>query len=502
MGELAAVALRDYQTRAIDDVRAALRRGAKRVLLHLPTGGGKTLTSAAVLASALAKGSRTLFVAHRLELIEQAVTTFYRLGIRDIGVVRGQDPRLDLSQPIQIASIQTLARRPVLRDIKIVVIDEAHRSSAASYRKHLFDAYPDAIFLGLTATPCRADGKPLGADWHELVTGARYSTLIEGGHIVAPLVYSTPVLPDLAKVHTVAGDYNHEELEAAVNQGALIGDLYTQWAKLSGGRRTVAFAVSVAHSRAIVSLFQERGVKAEHLDGTTPEPERAAILRLLREGDTQLVSNVGVLCEGWDQPECKCLIVARPTKSLGLYMQIAGRILRPWEDVEPLILDHAGNFDRHGAPHEDREWSLSTKPKRVGAAPSKMCKGCYAYVPASCAVCPHCGYEFVAEVVERERAEDVPVDLALRTLTGDDARLSWFRKLCKGARDKGWKYGAIFHRYRERFGEEPPAAWIAAVKTTYRADEAWKQEVKNMEPVRKLWREHGKLREGAGEWEH
>jgi DNA repair protein RadD len=482
------VALRDYQLRAIDDVRAAIRKGRKRVLLQLPTGGGKTLTSAAVLASALSKGSRTLFVAHRLELIEQTVSTFYRLGVRDLGLIRGQDPRLDLSQPIQIASIQTLARRPVLREIKIVVVDEAHRSSAKSYRKHLFDAYPDAVFLGLTATPCRADGKPLGEDWHELVHGARYSTLIDGGHIVAPLVYSTPVLPDLARVHTVAGDFDQKELEEAVNKGSLIGDLLTQWRRLSGGRRTVAFAVSVAHSRAIVALFAEAGVKAEHLDGTTPEEERRKILQRLKDGDTEVVSNVGVLCEGWDQPECKCLILARPTKSLGLYMQMAGRILRPWEGVEPLILDHAGNFDRHGAPHEDREWSLSDKPRPQGIAPSKMCKACFAYIPASAAICPYCSHEFVQEVVEAPVAEVVPVDLALRTLQGEDARLSFFRKCAAKARELGWKYGAVAHRYRERFGEDPQRAWIEALRVTYRGDDAWRAAVKEAEPRRAAYR--------------
>jgi len=476
------VRLRDYQVRAIAEVREAIRRKLRRVLLVVPTGGGKTLTSAAVLAAALGKGSRTLFVAHRLELIDQTVRTFYRLGVRQLGVIRGKDPRLDLSQPIQIASIQTLARRRPLADIKIVVIDEAHRSCAASYRKYLFEAYPNAVFLGLTATPCRADGRPLGEDWHELVLGARYSELMTGGHIVAPLVYSTPVLPDLATVHTSAGDFDQKELEEAVNKGALIGDLLTQWQKLHGGRRTVAFAVSVAHSRAIVDLFSAAGVRAEHLDGTTAEDERRAMLQRLKDGATQLVSNCGVLCEGWDQPECKCLLIARPTKSLGLWMQMAGRILRPWEDVQPLILDHGGNFDRHGAPHEDREWSLTVRPKRAGAAPMKMCPECYAYVAASAAVCEHCGHVFV--VAPKPAPEPVPVDLALRTLDGDDAQLAFFRRTAKKARESGRMYGWVAHEFTRRFGIDVPRSWLRALKEDYGRDDAWQDAKRARDPIR------------------
>lgn len=488
------VSLREYQSRSIDAVRAALRAGKRRVLLTVPTGGGKTLTSAAILASAVAKGSRVLFAAHRKELIDQTCSTFHRLGVTAFGVVRAQDVRLDLSQPIQIASVQTIARRPRLDGIRVVVIDEAHRATAPSYKKHLFDAYPDAVFLGLTATPVRADGKPLGIDWHELVIGAKYSELISGGHIDEPLVYSTPVLPDLSKIHTVAGEYDQKELEEAVNRGALIGSLHDQWAKLSRGRRTVAFAVTVAHSQAIVAMFRDHGVRAEHLDGTTPETDRAQILARLDSGATQIVSNVGVLCEGWDMPSCKCLLLARPTKSLGLYMQMAGRILRPWGGVSPLILDHAGNFDRHGAPHADREWSLSDKVKEKGETLTKLCPACFAYVSRSLLKCPHCGHEWTQKQVELEmkppEPEVVPVDLQLRTMQTaalsdiEKQQLQFFRDTIKTARKLAWKPQAVWIRFRERFAEKPRSDWTAALKADYERDETWRARVKEMEPIR------------------
>jgi DNA repair protein RadD len=308
-----------------------------------------------------------------------------------------------------------------------------------------------------------------------MVHGATYSALIEEGHIVAPLVYSTPILPDLSGVHTQGGDYNAEELEAAVNRSALIGNIVAEWQKRSGGRRTVVFAVSVAHSIAIVEQFRAAGVRAEHLDGETPEEERAAILARLGAGETEVVSNVGVLCEGWDMPACKCLVLARPTKSLVLYMQCAGRILRPWEEIQPVILDHGGNVDRHGLPHEDREWSLSDKPKKKGSAPQKVCPECFAYIAAALMVCPHCGHQFDEDApAEPKETEQLGhVELALRTLDGPDAELSLFRQLSRRAKEKGYAPGWINYRFEEKFGRLPDKRWWLSVTRAYRKDPDW-----------------------------
>jgi superfamily II DNA or RNA helicase len=467
------IALRPYQLDAIEAVRAEIRAGRRRVLLCVPTGGGKTLTAASVLASAVRKGSRVLFVAHRKELIDQCCSTFARLGVTSFGVIRAQDPRRDPMQPIQIASIQTLARREK-PPADIVVIDEGHRALAKSYIKHLFEAYPTAIFVLLTATPCRTDGRPLKDVADALVLGARYSGLIAEGFIVAPIVYGTPVLPDLRKVRTTAGDFNQEDLEAAVNRSALIGNCVTEWQKRSEGRKTVVFAVSVAHSRALCDAFSAAGARAGHIDGATPENERAETLARLERGDLDVVCNVGVLCEGWDMPSCKCLVLARPTKSLALYMQMAGRILRPWQGVEPLILDHGGNVDRHGMPHVDREWSLDGKVKRSGAAGCKPCPVCFCYVPNGLRVCS-CGHVFDVAAGGGEVAEEdmIPVELALRTLEGPDAQLAFFRTTAKTASERGWKPGAIAIRFRERFGKYPPAGWMPAAKKGLAKDEEW-----------------------------
>lgn len=470
--------LRPYQERAIEEIRDAIRGGRRRIMLTVPTGGGKTLTSACMIASAVAKGKRALFVAHRLELIDQTVATFARLGVRAVGVIRAKDRRRDSSQPIQVASIQTLCRR-TQPDYDLVIVDEAHRATASTYTKHVFERHERAVIIGLSATPIRSDGRPLGTHFEEpIITGARYSELIAEGHLAEPAVYSTPVLPDLSKVRTTGGDYNAEDLEAAMNKGALIGDLVTQWSK-HPRQRTVAFAVSVAHSRAIVDQFRAAGVRAEHLDGTTPEEERRAILQRLATFETELVSNVGVLCEGWDLPPCKTLILARPTKSLGLYMQMGGRILRPWENVTPIILDHGGNVDRHGLPHEDRTWSLTKKAKKQPGAPRlKVCTSCFGYVAAGCKTCPLCGAVLIVETAAAPtELPAVPVDLELRTLDGDAAQLAFFRATHKRARERGWKPGAVMFAFRDRFGTDPPAGWWSALQRDARRDDEWKAKI-------------------------
>ena len=477
------VDLRPYQTAALDEIRDAMRAGKRRVMLQLPTGGGKTLTAAAMLVAALSKGSRSLFVAHRKELIDQTVSTFARLGELRLGVIRAGDRRRDPEAPIQIASIQTLVRRS-RPEAQIVFIDEAHRAAAKSYLSLLED-YPEAFFVGLSATPCRSDGKPLTMFGH-MVHGATYAQLIADGFIVAPDVYGTPILADLSTVRTTAGDYNAADLEEAVNKRALIGNMVSEWTRRSGGRRTVVFAVSVAHSQAIVAQFAREGVRAEHLDGTTPEIERSSILARLASGETTVVSNVGVLCEGWDLPACKCLVLARPTKSLALYMQMAGRILRPWQGVTPVILDHGGNVDRHGLPHEDREWSLTEKAKRDPRAPPlRACPECFAMVTAALRACPHCGAEFPAAVSPEppEPPEALShVELALRTIQGDDAQLAFFRALAAQARERRWRPGAVNHRFREKFGALPPLKWWNALKRGFKADTEWAADVEAKAP--------------------
>lgn len=372
------------------------------MLLVAPTGSGKTTVAAAIIARAVDRGERVLFLAHRRELIDQAYARVLGAGLveSEVGVLMANDGRRRPGAAVQVASIDTLRQRAHPR-ADVVFIDEAHRALSASYRK-ISAAYPHALHIGLTATPYRADGKGLGDAYDELIVVASPRELIAEGYLVEPRIFTVPRerRPDLRRVRVKAGDYSARELEEAVDRQGLVGNIVEHWQRHAPRVRTICFAVSVAHSKHIVERFVAAGVPAEHLDGGTETSERDAILARLRDGRTLLVSNVGVLCEGTDIPPVKCAILARPTKSAGLYLQQAGRILRPWEDQQAIILDHGGCALEHGLPQDDREFTLESEPKRArrsGEPLARECPGCSAVVALGTRVCPACGLQLFAD---------------------------------------------------------------------------------------------------------
>ncbi len=453
------VRLRAYQIQALDRVQARIAAGVRRIVIVLATGGGKTTIAVQIILEAISRGQCVLFLAHRRELISQTYRRLVQMGVpeQDVGVLMGNDPRRRPGAKVQVASVDTLRNRAKPR-ADIAFIDECHRALARSYQD-IAACYPDAVHLGLTATPYRADGRGLGDAYQELVVVASPSQLIAEGYLVEPSVFTVPRehLPDLSSVHIRAGDYEGRELEDAVNRKSLVGNIVEHWLQLARGKRTVAFAVSVEHSKNIAARFIEAGIPAEHLDGTTPGADRDAILARLEQGETQVVANCNVLCEGWDQPSVKCAILARPTKSTGLYLQQAGRILRPWNEERAVILDHAGCAVEHGLPQDDREFSLDGRKKtgRRGPveAPTKVCAACCAVVAVACRACPECGNEFPA-------SERVPEERKGVLVSAQQAReeylLDEWEKLNRRAIERGYKPGWVFYRFKEKFGRAPP----------------------------------------------
>jgi DNA repair protein RadD len=487
--------LRSYQHRAIDDARQARRSGHRRIILTAPTGSGKSVMASAMIARAVELGDRVLVIGHRKELISQFYVHLQRVGITP-GIMRGDDERTDPSSPVQVGTVQTLVRRDLPR-ADLVVVDEAHRVPGASYEQVL-GRYAKATVLGLTATPCRLDGKPLKEHFDAMVHSAGYSELIDAGAIVAPIVYAPKKAPDLSKVRTVAGDYHEGQLESAMME--VVGDVVTEWQKHAGGRQTVVFAVGIDHSRELVARFKEAGVRAAHLDGSTPDVERDQLLLDLATGAITVLCNVGVCTEGWDCPPVKCCVMARPTKSLTLWMQCAGRILRPYcsicrfpcaehpSDV-PVILDHAGNVDRHGLPHEDREWSLDGTAKRKTETRYRTCPACYAYVTGS--PCPVCGH--VAPVAHREvkKSDGVleRIDQAIQKEKSADPKRAYFDSQVDIARKRGFKPGYASAKYKEKYGDWPSWAWSQSVKADHFKDEEWKARISKHEREKAFWNE-------------
>jgi DNA repair protein RadD len=395
--------LRDYQAQAVSEIQRLLfDEGKQRVLLVAPTGAGKTVMAAALVQDFVSRGLRVLFVAHRVELVEQAVA---KLGVPCGVIVAGSPPGLGF-MPCVVASLQTLVRRE-MPPCDVLVIDEAHHAMSASYRR-VIDSLPDAMVVGLTATPTRLDSRGLAEIFSDMYEAARTSALIEQGSLVRPRVFSHPTQPDLSKVKITAGDYNEKQLDQACNQAKIRGDIVEHWLARAENRSSVLFAVSIAHSRALIDDFGRAGVVAVHVDGSMPRGERDRALAAIRSGEARILSNVGIVTEGWDFPELEVCVLARPTASISLLLQMWGRVMRPAPGkTEALVLDHAGNVLRHGMlPHQDVAWRshFSGEKKKRGkkgklgtSLAVKNCPSCYAVVVRHAERCQECGYQWEVE---------------------------------------------------------------------------------------------------------
>jgi DNA repair protein RadD len=473
----AAPELRGYQRELIERVQAMRNAGLRRLLIELATGAGKTVIAAALIADAVKAGWRVLFVAHRRELIIQASQKLHTAGI-DHGILLPGFP-LRPWKPVQVASIASLYARTIrsaaidMPPFDLVVIDEAHHARARTYQL-IIAAYPDAVVLGLTATPARGDGRGLGNVFEALVNGPSVAELIAARHLVPARVYA-PSQPDLTGVRVTGGDYVERELVERVDTAQLIGDVIEHWHRLAGGRRTIVFATGVAHSIHLRDEFRLSGVMVEHIDGTTPADERDAILSRLIAGTVEVVCNAQVLTEGFDCPDVGCLVLARPTKSLVLYRQMVGRGLRPAPGKnDALILDHAGAVFAHGFPDDQIEWSL-TEDRRAENKTHAVrgthhepaltnCPECKAVRPQGQA-CPFCGWR------PRPKPSGIGVaDGELVAVTRDGAaraparshedRRRFYAMLLWIANKHGHRPGWVLYRYRDRYnGAKPPWSW-------------------------------------------
>jgi len=449
------IVLRDYQDDLIDGARGAFREGYKSVLLQLPTGGGKTVTSAVMVRNTVAKGNVAWWLVHRREIINQASATFSSLGIPH-GLVMG-GAVTDPMARVQIGSIQTVARRlHRLPPPNIIVFDEAHHMGARQYQD-VFDAFPDAVKLGLTATPARLDGKGLGNWFQRLIEGPTVSLLIERGAL-SPYRLFAPATPDLAGVKSLGGDYKRDALSKIMDRPSIVGDAVAHYQRLASGKRAVVFACSIEHSRNIVAQFQSAGITAEHVDGSMDTATRDATIGRFVSGETLILSNVDLFGEGFDVPAIETVIMLRPTQSLSLYLQQVGRGLRPMEGKEAaIILDHAGNSLRHGLPDDDREWSLAdrAKKKRAEAAetPVRQCPECYrVYRPAP--KCPGCGHAapVAARVVEEVEGVLAEIDAAAlkREAKREEGSCRTLQDWQALAARRGYSSGWAWHRFNAR----------------------------------------------------
>ena len=452
--------LRDYQQKMIDLVIQSLKQGKRKIMIVLPTGGGKTAIASELVRRSFLKNKSSIFMCHRQELLDQTYDTYGKNGIIPAFIKGGR--HADYNNPMQIASVNTLIRRLDKYKVPdIMFVDECHHSKASQWNKILSWA-EKSVIVGLTATPCRLDGKPLNDMYDVMLQTVTTKDLIKSGHLV-PYLYYAPSVIDTRELVSSNGDYTKKSLEEASFNSKIIGDNIAQYKKIALGKRNVVFAISRKHGMDICQRYNDAGIKAEFLDGETPDRERKNTLNRFRNGETTVLVNVDLFGEGFDLPAIEVVSLLRPTQSTALYLQQVGRALRPCKEMgktQAIILDHVNNYRTHGMPDEDREWSL-TKEFRAkrntekSEVKIKRCPMCF-FAHSPSLTCPNCGYKYSAD---GKMIQEVAGELAL--IGSDEYKALREREviiadslsdLVRIEVSRGYKYGWAERQYQLKTG--------------------------------------------------
>ena len=466
--------LRDYQHRAVEEVKHRLALGKRRMVLSAPTGAGKTRIAAELVRLARAEGRRVVFLVPNLSLISQSIDMFIRGGVDhgDIGVIQGIHEMTNRSKPVQIATPQTLARRVLLPgQCGFFIIDECHKWFRDAYEKLLSDpAWEDTPFIGLSATPW---SKGLGKHFVDgLITVSSLKSLIAGGTLSDFRVFSPGMKPDLSGVKMTAGDYQQDQLAKRVNKVDLVADVVETWLERAEGAPTLLFAVNVAHSKAIRDKFIEAGVTAVHLDAYSDVDDREAALRNQEFGDLSVICSVGIMTTGVDAPWVKCVQLVRPTRSIILFTQMLGRGLRTYPGkAECLVLDHSDSSQRLGFIDEINITGLDdgkgrySQPSVPAEKLPKICKKCdFLKPPGSGLTCPNCGHvsKLPPSTIENKAGEltEMKRKGAKKRMTARETAMlnpaNVLAQLTYLQRSRGYSEGWTAHKYKALSGDWPP----------------------------------------------
>lgn len=313
----------------------------------------------------------------------------------------GVNPNYD--NPMQVASVNTLVRRlDLYKEPDIVFWDECHHIASSTWAT-IADRYKSAVHIGLTATPCRLDGKPLNTAFDCMCEVINTKQLINAGYLSQFLYYAPSVINTDELTMSSNGDYTKESLANASFAAKIVGDNIAQYSKLAYGKRNIVFAINRMHGQDITRRYNEAGIKAEFLDGETNKSKRQKVLEQFSDGEVKVLVNCELFGEGFDLPAVEVVSLLRPTASTSLYLQQVGRGLRPCPEIgktKAIILDHVNNWQKHGMPDDEREWTLSSGLKKKRGASSSIairrCPVCF-FAHSPSLTCPNCGYKYVAD---------------------------------------------------------------------------------------------------------
>jgi len=403
------IQLRDYQQDLLDGVHVALDSEQARVMMQLPTGGGKTVIAGALLNAWLKGGRKAVWLTHRKELVTQTRELLANAKVATSVDARwkpGDDAPARRNR-VAILMAQTVSRRTAGKIVwtkysndDLMIIDEAHHAAAAGWTRAM-QQWPGRI-LGMTATPWRLSHKE-GFDhlFDALLCGPSVVDLQSDDHLCGAQVL-WPSTQWIIRGGAVGmdGDFTDAGIEAANQANIMTAGGLKFWQEHAQDRQTIVYAVSVDHARNLAAFFRDAGVPAAAMLGETKDEERAALMAAFKRGILRVLVNVAVATEGFDLPDASCVVITRPTRSLTLYLQMVGRGLRPKKDGgNCLILDLAANAELHGLPEDDREWSLEPRAEEddVGDAVTVWCERCDTVSPAASHTCQNCDAPFGKE---------------------------------------------------------------------------------------------------------
>lgn len=452
--------------------RDSLRSGLMRPVLAQPTGSGKTVVAAYMCRSARDRGKRSIFIVNALALIRQTIRTFSGMGMaEDIGVIQSKHPMEDDNKLVQIATIQTLAAwlkkwpgRFETWSVDLIIIDECDQQYDA--RDLLAGYYADKPIIGLTATPL---AKGMGLFYTNLLKPIGMQELIDRGFLSDYKIFA-PSAPDLTGVKTVGKDYAKGG-SADKYDRVLRADIIKSWRELGENRKTLGFAPTVAMSKQMALEFNQAGIPAAHIDGYGQSDEakaaRAKIFEDFEAGIIKVLWSVNITARGYDHPEVGCLIVARPTKSRSLWIQMLGRVLRRFEGKEyGIVLDHSTNTERLGEPTaplpdelcDGSPKSNKDKPKKDEPLPT-ICPSCFGSKPPGVSVCPHCGFapEARTPIITKEGKLVEITKRGKEKVVGftPEFKDAFYSQLLGLAHQRGNTKGWAYNAYKKKFKEEP-----------------------------------------------
>lgn len=441
--------LYDYQQKAVKEARHQLLLKNKGVLIVMPPGSGKSVVIAEIARLTTLKKNRVLFFVHRQELVRQIKDSFIE-----------QDVDLHYCTILTVGKVAN--RLDILAKPDLIIVDESQHSRAKTYQK-IFNYYSDVPRLGFTGSPWRLSGKGFKDIYSAMVLGPTTKWLIKNKKLAPFTVYGYQLGDKSTLKSGSTGDYTKKSLDK-YTKSIIHGDIVKSWLKFAKDRKTIIYCHSTSFSKEVAQSFRDAGINAVHADAKTPENKRDKIMADFKKGKIKILCNVDLVSEGFNVPDCSCVVLLRPTESLVLYLQQSMRAMRYQPNKHAIIIDQVGNFERFGLPDTEYKWTLEDRDKhphrdegKTVGLQIKTCPDCFAVIKADCVKCPICGHDFSVEIrrikqkkdqeLRAIKAEEFHIDLIAKKKVSE---LTSMKELALYAKAKKYKNGWIYHQAKNR----------------------------------------------------